>query len=261
MPARKEKIVSIKCLGEFDDYVYDLEVEDAHTFMANDIFVHNTDSVYFKDNKKKSKGEIVQAIKDITYEIKSFTPFPQDTFGFALEEEIDYLEFFPNEETGTFGKKNYLYVTKNDKLVIKGLPIMKRNGLEVSKRVLKKLWPEIVKNRNCRFPVERIQTEIIEFLKEDMTLCSKAFAVKDASFYKKAGQIEAQISTMYGKGVHHLIPNTKIGAGKSKRFCTFEEAKKLTLNDLDLSLVYSNLEPFTIGEVKVLQKGVFSWGG
>lgn len=41
-------IESIECIGEFDDeYVYDLEMEDeSHTFIANDILVHNTDSIF-----------------------------------------------------------------------------------------------------------------------------------------------------------------------------------------------------------------------
>lgn len=41
-----EDIESIECLGEFEDeYVYDIEVDDwTHTFIANDILVHN--SVY-----------------------------------------------------------------------------------------------------------------------------------------------------------------------------------------------------------------------
>ena len=40
-------IESIECIGEFNDYVYDIEMEDdtEHTFFANDILVHN--SVYF----------------------------------------------------------------------------------------------------------------------------------------------------------------------------------------------------------------------
>lgn len=42
------EIESIECLGNFEDeYVYDLEMEDeSHTFMANDILVHNTDSIF-----------------------------------------------------------------------------------------------------------------------------------------------------------------------------------------------------------------------
>lgn len=42
------EIESIEMIGEFEDeYVYDLEMEDeSHTFIANDILIHNTDSIF-----------------------------------------------------------------------------------------------------------------------------------------------------------------------------------------------------------------------
>lgn len=33
---------TVECLGEVDDYVYDIEVEDNHNFFANNILVHNS---------------------------------------------------------------------------------------------------------------------------------------------------------------------------------------------------------------------------
>ena len=41
-------VSKIECLGEIDDYVYDLSIEDGDPFFfANDILVHNTDSCFF----------------------------------------------------------------------------------------------------------------------------------------------------------------------------------------------------------------------
>jgi len=40
------EIHNIVDMGIVDDYVYDLEIEDTHTYFANDILVHNTDSLY-----------------------------------------------------------------------------------------------------------------------------------------------------------------------------------------------------------------------
>jgi len=42
---KTSRIIKIEEI-EHDDYVYDLEVDDVHTFMANNIFVHNTDSLF-----------------------------------------------------------------------------------------------------------------------------------------------------------------------------------------------------------------------
>jgi DNA polymerase elongation subunit (family B) len=35
---------------DYEGYVYDVEIDDTHTFFANNILVHNTDSCYFKTN-------------------------------------------------------------------------------------------------------------------------------------------------------------------------------------------------------------------
>ena len=40
---------TVECLGEVDDYVYDIEVEDNHNFFANDILVHNSNYVDLTD--------------------------------------------------------------------------------------------------------------------------------------------------------------------------------------------------------------------
>lgn len=42
------KPIKIEKLPITNDYVYDIEIEDTHTFFANNILVHNTDSTYFK---------------------------------------------------------------------------------------------------------------------------------------------------------------------------------------------------------------------
>jgi hypothetical protein len=42
------KVKSVECLGEVDDYVYDLSINDQDPFFfGNDILLHNTDSAYF----------------------------------------------------------------------------------------------------------------------------------------------------------------------------------------------------------------------
>lgn len=48
MQSTTEKILSIEKLDDFEDeYVYDIEVNDTHTFFANDILVHNSIYVEF----------------------------------------------------------------------------------------------------------------------------------------------------------------------------------------------------------------------
>jgi len=54
-----EDIDSIECIGSFsDEYVYDIEVDDdTHTFIANDILVHNSIYMKFDEVIKKSTWE------------------------------------------------------------------------------------------------------------------------------------------------------------------------------------------------------------
>lgn len=48
MDIQRSRVEKIECLGEIDDYVYDISIADQDPFFfANDILVHNTDSVYF----------------------------------------------------------------------------------------------------------------------------------------------------------------------------------------------------------------------
>ena len=48
MDITRTKVKNVECLGEVDDYVYDISIANQDPlFFANDILVHNTDSVYF----------------------------------------------------------------------------------------------------------------------------------------------------------------------------------------------------------------------
>lgn len=78
-------IVSIHKIEEisYDDYVYDIEVEDTHTFFANNILVHNTDSCYFSypDPTETDLDKIVKFADDVAKKVNdSFTPFVRTTF-------------------------------------------------------------------------------------------------------------------------------------------------------------------------------------
>lgn len=57
------KVSRVECLGEVDDYVYDVSIKDNDPFFfGNDLLLHNTDSVYFSAypvyKKQIESGEI-----------------------------------------------------------------------------------------------------------------------------------------------------------------------------------------------------------
>ena len=63
MDIERTTIATVECVGEVDDYVYDISIDDQDPFFfANDILVHNTDSAYFSAysvlRKEIERGEI-----------------------------------------------------------------------------------------------------------------------------------------------------------------------------------------------------------
>ena len=87
MDIERTTIKSVECLGEVDDYVYDISIDDQDPFFfANDILVHNTDSAYFSayptlkadidnGNIQWNKDTVIQLYNQIADEVNG--TFPQ----------------------------------------------------------------------------------------------------------------------------------------------------------------------------------------
>jgi intein/homing endonuclease len=93
MDIERTTIDSVECLGEVEDYVYDISIEDQDPFFfGNDILVHNTDSAYFsaysslkKEIDKKEilwdKDTVIKLYDTIAAEVNStFPQFMLDAF-------------------------------------------------------------------------------------------------------------------------------------------------------------------------------------
>lgn len=61
-------------------YVYDIEVDDTHTFFANNILVHNTDSTYFKTEMSDIETSIIIADGVAAEVNESYPAFMEDMF-------------------------------------------------------------------------------------------------------------------------------------------------------------------------------------
>lgn len=65
---------------DIPEYVYDIEVEDTHTFFANNILVHNTDSCYF-DTYAEDYDEALEIANFVEKKVnKSFEGFVKEAF-------------------------------------------------------------------------------------------------------------------------------------------------------------------------------------
>ncbi|MAH50056.1 hypothetical protein CMI37_29825 [Candidatus Pacearchaeota archaeon] len=237
----------------------------------------DTDSVFIRDNYN-NKEQLIKVKDDIIKSIKSSIPFPQDTFDMGIDDEIKYMFFFKgkNAEKGEedmdeydninkpkgFMKKNYIYVTKDDRIVIKNLGIVKKSNTKLSKKIF---WdyivPQIKSKGNVKVSKLTVKRLLQELLAEDMSLMLMRKSVGPYSQYAKTSPtgITAQISKRYGAGIHFLIPNTQgVGAGKSKKYCTLKEFKErgMKIEHIDLNNVWKELDYF-IEPIK--ERDVFSF--
>ena len=209
-----------------------------------EVLYSDTDSVYVLDHLN-NENVLIEIKNKLINDIKSMMPFPQETFDMGIDERIKAMFFFKDVKYEREKKKHYIYITEDDRIVIKGLPIIKRNASRLSKAVLKVLKPQIIKNLDCRFKKSYIDNIIKEKLKKDITLATTRIEVKELNKYKKSPNgLHASISRKHGAGIHYLVKNKKIGIGKGVKYCTIEEGKKLRFDDLDLTTIWSELSPF-----------------
>ena len=254
-------------------------VEDELLAMGFETRAGDTDSLMVKATNPEQNNEIYlrECLTKIVNVIKQNAPFKVDTFDISIEKKVSYI-LFPYEFQAVIGpdgknvkvknrlvkerkakKKNYLYIWEDKgekKIELKGLPIIKDNatklGFYIYENVLK---PLIIKRNNAKFTKEEIDKIVNNFLEKPdlLFMISIEYKVKSLSSYKTGSPIHAQISKAYfggGDGVIRLIKNNKVGkVGKAKVFyCTLPEAQeaKLLAEDLDLTKVYNELEPFIV---------------
>lgn len=211
--------------------------------MGYNVLYSDTDSAYVQVPSNRSLFDLQLLATDIAKNIASWFPFPwYEEFEFKVDDILQYIHFFPNDK-GDFLKKNYLYITNENKLVIKGLQIKKLTCSKLSRKIFDEdLHDKIIENLNCKFDKKYI-TELIEnYLRHDLSLGLKRFNAK--SEYNEDTSLWSQISKVYGEGEHELIKNKRIGVGKKVKYCTLDEAKNLQYSDLDINVYLDELSPF-----------------
>jgi hypothetical protein len=153
-------------------------------------------------------------------------------------------------------KKNYLDIwsdgTGKKHLEVMGLPIIKGNATELGQLILEKyLKPRILNEITGKFAEDWILFAVDTEIKRDLSLVAREFKCQPFEKYSERGKtsIWAKISNTYlnGQGGSiKLIKNKKVGKIESNKmkFCTVEEAKDLTKEDLDLEKLMNELKPF-----------------
>lgn len=136
-PTRIEKIT-------YDDYVYDIEVEETHNFFANNILVHNTDSRFYGPLDSIEEGlKDEKAINEFLQEwAVKLDMNPIYAPSIKLEKIYDKILFKRKIGSNEAAKKNYAghLVWKDgepvDKLDYKGVGAKRSDNSKITKEVM-----------------------------------------------------------------------------------------------------------------------------
>ncbi|MBT7237660.1 hypothetical protein HN865_02275 [Candidatus Woesearchaeota archaeon] len=197
----------------------------------------DTDSTFLVLPEDKTIEDFKALANQIADEIKAEFPFPSDTFKLDIDDIYSKIWLF--------GKKNYCGINKDNKLIVKGLPIKKHNASQLGMKIFETIKPLIIEQQTIKFPRDYFEKIIDEEIDKDITIIGQLYNVKAPSDYKSTTSIQCQIATKFGEGSHILIPNKSLGdVGKTKKYATTEQAKTLSFSDLFLDKVWAELEPF-----------------
>ena len=199
----------------------------------------DTDSVFVQIPKNKTIEDSKIVANKIVEDLQSHMPFPfpEELF------ELDIDDIF--SKIWLFHKKFYIGINKDNKLIMKGIPIIKGNASQLGQLILERIKPLILEQQSIKFPKEYFKKIIDEEIEKDITVIGQVYNVRSPDKYKSASSIQCQIANKLGEGSHILIPNKSLGTiGRSKKYCTPEQAKTLSFSDLFLDKVYKELEPF-----------------
>ncbi len=157
------KVIKVKEL-EYDDYVYDIEVENVHRFFANNVLVHNTDSIFLETKvntikKSESVGREIQDYINLFWQDYIKKEYGVKNF-LELEFEKTYIRFMMPRIRGTEkgAKKRYaglLIKDGNKKIDFTGLEFVRRDWTDLSKKFQLELLDRIFNKK-----------EVVDYIKD-----------------------------------------------------------------------------------------------
>lgn len=233
------------------NYMHHRLKEEGYTLLYGD-----TDSAYIlmpfpreptEEERKELNTKLKATLTSIIETLKEIFPFPQNTFGIDIDDEIIYAQYFKDGEGG-YKKKKYILLQRNGKVQVKGLQVIRSDSSLLARAVWnEKVIEHIQTEKNAIVPRTQIEGWISELIEEDISLVGIEFKVRPFEYYKNPSQIQAQIAKELGEGRHFMV-RTKgsIGIGKNVKYVHIDEAKNMDLNMIDVSRAYSDLSDLTL---------------
>jgi len=166
---------------------------------------------------------------------------PLDSYNLGVDGMYKFMWFIEKKDN------NYLKVTTDDKIEIKG-GLFDKNTPECVLRIFKEfISPKIIKDLDVDFKEEELKDYIFNVLKDNPELSAQEYTVKKPEDYQTETSIQYKISKKYGPGTHLMIPNTSdIGVGISSTYCTLEDFKtnNLTADNIYMDRIMRYMKPF-----------------
>lgn len=175
MKPTKDEIISIEKLPDKTRIVYDLEIDDNHTFLANEIFVHNTDSVHLRMEFKTLEEAIKHGLilEDIIN--KSFDEFVKS---YGLKEHGFKVKLEAIAEGALYkAKKRYafLHVWEDGHILdepnykIVGLEPKRSDSPEITEEVMTKVLKMILNKATIKEIDEYVDVEYTKIVEHEYT--------------------------------------------------------------------------------------------
>jgi len=196
----------------------------------------DTDSLYVED-VFKDKVKLTLIKDEIVDNLRSLFPFPVDSFKMGLDHEIKRVVFFR--------KKLYMFQNSEDKIVIKGLQIIKENATALSMKIFKDhIENAFISTGKYQYTFEEIKNWCYKYLKENPRLIGKCLNLKPLNYYKGKTNIYYKLSEIYGEGMMVFIPNFNRGAGNEIKYVLLEDAKDIDVQDMSIRSTLLELADF-----------------
>ncbi len=264
----RRKITSKKKIN-YEGYVYDLCVPETQNFTANDIIVHNTDSLYVNipQLKPKSSEEAVEMANDISYKINSTLKHIMDTQilpSMGIDPQYNYTEFKTELVCDAIiflaSKKSYAYRKLAQEGKIMNPPEISYTGISVKSDISK--WSRdfirgIIENIALNPEIEQTQgyslmNQYAISMKDKLVEAIESLEVNYIGIPKKwgSGFKGEDPWQVIGMRLYNTITNSKTLTPMSPAFLLPIQIKNPTDFETKISGL-RHLNDYTIGDIPI----------
>lgn len=215
-----ERIQKIEPI-EYDGYLYDIEVENNHTFIGNYVALHNTDSV-FVANVHGKEYMLQDVINQKLYPLEV-----------KVEKKYKKMLFLTNDD-GKMTKKRYAGVDDSNKLHITGLEAIRSDWCDLARNTEKRVLEMLLLEGKKVKDVEKYLSDVITNI--------RSVPAKELAFVRSV-----DLTKKYDKDLRHVQVAKALGYYKTKRklvFVTYLVGQKNTPIPVEEGENIDNYKPF-----------------